>query len=266
MTNNFVRGFDGWVYANHGFRNEDVIVGTDQSSIAMQSGSTYRFRPDGTRVQLFARGQVNPFGLCFDPRGDLYSADCHTRPQYLLLRGAVYPSFGKPDDGLGYGPEMCTHDHGSTAIAGTTFYAAEQFPPAYRGNLFNGNPVTNAVDRDTVRWDGSSPTAVEAPDFLTSSDPWFRPVQVTLGPDGALYVGRLLQQDHRALRGRLEAPRPRPHQRADLAGRLQRAGRPGRPGRRPWHGFPTRVRERGFPTGDRWQSGRRSRVGNPCHE
>ena len=188
MTNNFTRGFDGWVYANHGFRNEDVLTGTDKSSIAMQSGSTYRFKPDGSKLQVFARGQVNPFGLCFDPRGDLYSADCHTRPQYLLLRGAVYPSFGKPDDGLGFGPEMCTHDHGSTAIAGTTYYDADQFPPEYRGNLFNGNPVTNAVDRDTLKWDGSTPTAVEAPDFMTSTDPWFRPVQVTLGPDGALYV------------------------------------------------------------------------------
>ena len=33
MTNNFVRGFDGWIYANHGFRNEDVITAQDGSSM-----------------------------------------------------------------------------------------------------------------------------------------------------------------------------------------------------------------------------------------
>jgi putative heme-binding domain-containing protein len=188
MTNNFVRGFDGWIYANHGFKNESTVKAQDGSTIVMQSGNTYRFRPDGSHVELFARGQVNPFGLCFDPLGDLFSADCHTRPQYLLLRGAVYPSFGKPDDGLGFGPEMIKHLHGSTGIAGTMFYAAEQFPAEFRDNLFDGNPVTGAVNRDRLEWKGSSPTAVEMPDFLTSSDPWFRPVQVKLGPDGAMYV------------------------------------------------------------------------------
>ena len=38
----------------------------------------------------------------------------------LLLRGGYYPSFGKPDDGLGFGPPMMEHAHGSTAIAGIT--------------------------------------------------------------------------------------------------------------------------------------------------
>ena len=75
---------------------------------------------------------MNPFGLCFDPWGNLYSSDCHSRPQYLLLRGAYYPSFGKPDDGLGFGPEMIAHDHGSTGIGGIAYYAADHFPAPYR--------------------------------------------------------------------------------------------------------------------------------------
>ena len=188
MTNHFTVGFDGWVYANHGFNNESDIKASDGSSLKLVSGNNYRFKLDGSRVEPFAWGQVNPFGLTFDPLGNLYSADCHTRPQYLLLRGAVYPSFGKPDDGLGFGPEMCFHDHGSTGIAGTLYYAADHFPERYRGMLFNGNPVTNRINHDALKWNGSSPLAVDQGDFLSCEDPWFRPVDLVLGPDGAIYV------------------------------------------------------------------------------
>ena len=30
--------------------------------------------------------------------------------------------------------------------------------------------------------------AVEEPDFVISGDPWFRPVDLRVGPDGALYI------------------------------------------------------------------------------
>src|SRR6476661_2217681 len=73
-------------------------------------------RTDGSRVEQHTWGQVNPFGLCWDDRGNLFSADCHSSPIYQLVRGGVYPSFGKPHDGLGYAPQTVLHSHGSTAI------------------------------------------------------------------------------------------------------------------------------------------------------
>jgi putative heme-binding domain-containing protein len=188
MTNAFTWGFDGWVYACHGFSNDSTVKGSDQQAITMQSGNTYRMRADGSHLEYVTHGQVNPFGLTFDPLGNLYSCDCHTRPVYQLLRGAWYPSFGKPHDGLGFGPEMAAHDHGSTAISGIVYYAADHFPPAYRDTVFIGNVVTNRINHDRVEWTGATPKAVEQPDFLVSDDPWFRPVDIELGPDGALYV------------------------------------------------------------------------------
>ena len=158
------------------------------SEITMTSGNVYRIKPDGSRIEYVTHGQVNPFGLTFDPLGNLYSCDCHSRPVYQLLKGAYYPSFGRPDDGLGFGPELLTHDHGSTAIAGITYYAADQFPPEYRGNTFIGNVVTNRVNRDRMESHGSTYKGIEMPDFLKCDDPWFRPVDIKLGPDGALYV------------------------------------------------------------------------------
>ncbi len=188
MTNAFAWGFDGWIYACHGFNNESKVEGSDKKPIIMQSGNTYRMKPDGTHLEYVTHGQVNPFGLSFDPLGNLYSTDCHTRPVYQLLRGGWYPSFGKPHDGLGFAPEMMTHDHGSTGIAGITYYAADAFPREYHDNLFVGNVVTARINRDRLERHGSTYKAIEQPDFMSSEDPWFRPVDIRLGPDGALYV------------------------------------------------------------------------------
>lgn len=188
LNNSFVRGLDGWIYACHGFSNQSAVAGADGEKVVMHSGNTYRFKDDGSHVEVFTHGQVNPFGLAFDPAGNVYSTDCHTLPAYQLLRGAWYPSFGKPHDGLGYGPTMIRHSHGSTGIAGIAYYAADQFPKEYRDTLFIGNPITHRVNHDKLKFAGSTPDAIEQPDFLVCDDPWFRPVDVKLGPDGALYI------------------------------------------------------------------------------
>jgi putative membrane-bound dehydrogenase-like protein len=98
MVNSFTIGFDGWIYASHGYLNTTTLKGTDGQELHMNSGNTFRMRPDGSHVEAFTRGQVNPFGLAWDPLGNLYSADCHSMPITQLLRGAYYVSFGKPND------------------------------------------------------------------------------------------------------------------------------------------------------------------------
>ena len=188
LTSSFRRGFDGWIYADHGFNNNTTLTARDGSSITMNSGNCYRFKIDGSHVEQYSWGQVNPFGLMFDPLGDLWSADCHSAPVYQLLRGAYYPSFGKPDDGLGYGPSVISHQHGSTAIAGMVYYAATNFPLEFRGDTFIGNVMTCRINRDSYVAHGSTRPGKEEPDFLSCDDPWFRPVDLQLGPDGAIYV------------------------------------------------------------------------------
>ncbi len=188
LNNAFRRGFDGWLYACHGFSNNTTVTGADGHTVKMSSGNTYRMRLDGSRIEQYTWGQVNPFGMVIDERGNIFTADCHSKPIYQLLRGAYYPSFGKPHDGLGFVPPMMEHGHGSTAIAGVAVYDAPNFPEEYRGNLFTGNVMTSRVNRDSLVYHGSTILAHEEPDFLTTTDPWFRPVDVQLGPDGALYV------------------------------------------------------------------------------
>jgi glucose/arabinose dehydrogenase len=176
MTGSFTWGFDGWIYACHGFANDSVLKGSDGQAIKLNSGNTYRMRPDGSHVEYYTHGQVNPFGLCFDPLGNLYSADCHTQPVMALLRGGYYQSFGKPHDGLGYAPEMVSGYDRSTAIAGIVYYAADHFPPAYRDCLYFGDVVVNQVNIYRLEPHGSSFVARLEPKFLT----WDRTAPCTL--------------------------------------------------------------------------------------
>jgi putative heme-binding domain-containing protein len=189
MNNSFVRGYDGHLYATHGFNNQSKVSAQDGSKLEMGSGHIYRMATDGSHLDLITHGPVNPFGLCFDSLGNLYVADCHTKPIQQVLRGAWFEHFGRPHDGLGFAPRMMGHLHGSTGIAGVVAFDDDRWPAEFRGNLICGNPVTSRVNRDSVTFVGSTPVAKEMPDFLETSDPWFRPVCFTFSPDGSLYIG-----------------------------------------------------------------------------
>ncbi len=199
MCSSFRMGADGWVYATHGFNNtshfkvlpqhfKPTSPGEKPDTLDLHSGNVLRFRPDGSHVEIWSWGQVNPFGLCWDPRGNLYSADCHSSPIYQLLHGAYYPSFGKPHDGLGYGPVMCEHSHGSTGIAGIVYICGGIWGPEWDDHMLLGNVVTSIINHDHITYTGATPKANEEPEFLESKDPWFRPVDLQLGPDNALYI------------------------------------------------------------------------------
>ncbi len=230
MNNGFTRWLDGWIYACHGFRNTSQVSGSGERQITMNSGNGYRFRPDGSQIEQVWHGQVNPYGLAFDSLGNLFTADCHTKPAYSPLRGACYPSFAKPHDGLGFGPKLIEHTHGSTSISGVAYYAADQFPKEYRNTVFMGNSVTGRVNHDRVVARGSSLRGIELPDFVRCDDRWFRPVELKLGPDGALYIADF----YNCIIGHYEVPLTHPR-RDRQRGRVWRVfwkGTSEQPGRR----------------------------------
>jgi putative membrane-bound dehydrogenase-like protein len=257
MVSSLRLGLDGWVYATHGFSNtshfevrpENRILTADGAdhhkqageadrkpsvqsaksavkesglSLDITSGSVFRFKPDGSRVEPWTAGQVNPFGLCWDSWGNLYSADCHSNPITQLIRGACYPSFGKPHDGIGFAPVMCTHAHGSTGLCGVIYLDEGVWGPEWDHHMFVGNCVTSRIDHDHITFTGSTPKANEAPDFLVCDDPWFRPVDLQLGPDSALYVADF----YNSIIGHYEVPLDHP-KRDRGRGRIWRVVREG---------------------------------------
>lgn len=78
-----------------------------------------------------------------------------------------------------------------TSACSPVVYTADLFPTDYRGNTFVCDPSNNVVHRDVLEAKGSTFVAHRGDadcEFLASTDPRFRPVHLTIGPDGALYV------------------------------------------------------------------------------
>ena len=133
----------------------------------MNSGNTYRFRLDGSRIEQYTYGQVNPFGLAFDPLGNLYSSRLPQRADLPAPRRRLLPSFGKPHDGLGFAPVLMEHSHGSTAIDGMVYYADDLWPDEFRDNTFIGNVMTSRVNRDRLDVQRLvTHRRIEQPDFV----------------------------------------------------------------------------------------------------
>src|SRR3546814_11596901 len=76
----------------------------------------------------------------------------------------------------------------ASARAVISCYQDGLFPEEYPNDFVIGGVVACRVYRNSATYNGSSPVGKMEPDFLLSEDPWFRPVDIKLGPDGALYV------------------------------------------------------------------------------
>lgn len=216
MVNNFIRGYDGWIHACHGFTNRSTVAGADGDSITMISGNTFRFLPDGSRVEHMTHGRINPFGLAYDELGYLYSTDCHTSPLYQLIRGGDYTQWGK-EEGMGFAPDMKPLEKEATALAGIAYYADVKYPRDYQSNFYIGDAVASRVYRNSFTFKGSSPVGKLEEAFVLSEDPWFRPVDIKLGPDGALYIADF----YNSIIGHYEVPLDHP-KRDKVRGRIWR--------------------------------------------
>ena len=87
--------------------------------------------------------------------------------------------------------ELLTESGEFTSACSLTLYTGGLFQGEYARSSFVAEPVHNLVHRDVIEPSGATFVARrggESREFLASTDPWFRPVNFYVGPDGALYV------------------------------------------------------------------------------
>lgn len=112
----------------------------------------------------------------------------------LTIDRRIYPVRSNPAINRGYIPGTLDEEGKLiefTSACSPYVYRGGGLPEAYQGNAFVCEPTGNLIKRNVVQGSGFNLTAYDpkpGQEFLASSDERFRPVALTSGPDGALYV------------------------------------------------------------------------------
>ncbi len=218
-------GLDNWIYLAHesaiqakvypdefGDRGSEIVFPDQPDGPRLPpnaQGRSVRFRPDEHQVE--ALSSDTQFGHTFDTWGNyLVTSNANHISQEILAA----PYFQRnPALPLSYATASIS-DHGEaaevfpitkdpehqlltdvgviTSACGITAYLGGAFPDGYDSSIvFVAEPVSNLVHVDRLHAEGarlSAQRVLPNREFLASTDAWFRPVNMYIGPDGALYV------------------------------------------------------------------------------
>ena len=223
VTNTPVYGLDNWIYLAHmgSITPKVSMMFNDTGSLIRfpgkpdaptlprnADGRNFRFHPDRYALEMMA-GE-SQYGHSFDNWGrhfcvenadhlfhevigakylrrnpDLLVADAS---DYISDHGdacAVFPITHNPEN------QLLTDRGVVTSACGITYYNGGLFPDSFRNVSFVAEPTSNIIHADRLLPRGASFQASRVyadKEFLASTDGWFRPVQMYIGPDGALYV------------------------------------------------------------------------------
>jgi putative membrane-bound dehydrogenase-like protein len=210
-----VLGIDGWVYCANGLRGGKVqAAGNPSAKVVDLSGRDFRFDPISGQYE--AINGLGQFGNCFDDWGHRFVCDNRHHLRHVVMPpGAMEynPYLGATEVhqdisvlDLDPGPLSSggrvfpissnwttsnLHAARFTAACGVHIYRGQLLPKEFQGAAFTCEPTGNLVHQEILTPKGATFTSKPARDgveFLASPDDWFRPVFLSSGPDGALYV------------------------------------------------------------------------------
>lgn len=223
IANTPIFGLDNWIYLAHmGVVTPKVsMMFIDSGSLVRYvddanaktlprnaDGRNIRFKPDNHEMEMLS-GETQ-YGQSFDNWGhhfcvenadhifhEVIAARYLSRNPDLLVADAsdyisdhgdaceVYPITHNPEN------QLLTDRGVITSACGIAYYNGGLFPDSFNNVTLVCEPVSNIVHADRITERGATFTAsriYQQKEFLASTDGWFRPVQMYIGPDGALYV------------------------------------------------------------------------------
>ena len=190
VANSLTFGPDGWLYGCQG-----STVTANIRGIEFQQG-IWRYHPITQEFELFCEGGGNAWGLDFDRMGRLlYSTNYGGHILLHGVQGGYYiKSFGKHgalhnSHAYGYldhAPHL--NFRGGHVTVGGIVYQGDSFSGMFRDKYISGDLLGHGVYWHSIQSRGSTVQTAHGGELLMANDSWFAPTDVSVGPDGAIYV------------------------------------------------------------------------------
>ena len=151
----------------------------------LNAGGIWRFNPDKTELDVFARGWINSWGHAFDKYGQSLATDgANGEGINHVVPGGYYPT------AIGPHAQRILHglNPGSPKHCGLEIVSGRHFPDDWQGDCITCDFRGHRVCRFKLSDDGSTFASREMTEVIKSTHPAFRPIDVKMGPDGALYI------------------------------------------------------------------------------
>lgn len=146
-------------------------------------GGVWEFRPETRQLEVISKGLINPWGFEFDRWGQSFATDgAGSEGVNFIFPGSVFktsPGARRTLSGMSPGqPKHC----------GLEIIEEPHFPDDWQGSFVTCDFRGNRINRFKLTDSGSGYVATQMEDVLASNHRAFRPVDVKVGPDGALYI------------------------------------------------------------------------------
>lgn len=178
-----------------------------------RQGMLFRCKTDGSDLEVIGHNFRNIYEPAIDSYGGIWQTDNDddgnkgVRVNYIIEKG----NYGYKDEITGAGwkvmrtgmheeiPKRHWHQNspgvipnllytGAGSPAGLTIYEGKLLPEIFQGQMIHADAGPNVVRAYPVKKKGAGFEASIQNIFKSTSDSWFRPIDVTVAPDGSLFV------------------------------------------------------------------------------